>query len=196
MAGLSRTGTTSIHTACEQLGLTSVHFDLSKVQWITRPETANFRAYDDVDVVCDLPTASFFLELSQAYPEANVLLSHRPEKLWWESVNRYFSGKPTYDDQGIFEILRAFCSRSGRRTMKQLKGRSVIRKFAYGSVVPDETLWRAAYREHNARVRSTVDPGRLYELDVSAGDGWPQLCAAIGLEHVPDRPFPHSNRTQ
>jgi hypothetical protein len=47
---------------------------------------------------------------------------------------------------------------------------------------------------HAARVRARFrdEPGRLLEFDLWAGDGWPKLCAFLGLP-VPATPFPREN---
>ncbi|HEX8335676.1 MAG TPA: sulfotransferase [Pyrinomonadaceae bacterium] len=36
---------------------------------------------------------------------------------------------------------------------------------------------------------------RLLVMDITAGDGWEVLCPFLGVE-IPDRPFPHENRTR
>jgi hypothetical protein len=48
------------------------------------------------------------------------------------------------------------------------------------------------YERHNQAVRDAIAPGRLIEWQ--PGEGWEPICAALGLP-VPDRAFPHENKT-
>src|SRR5690242_898318 len=91
-AGLSRTGTHSLHAALEQLGMRSIHYDTERLNDIidgSEPHPS-FRRYDDVDAVIDLPASLFFRELSEAYPEAKVVLTVRSADDWWRGVKRHF----------------------------------------------------------------------------------------------------------
>ena len=53
-----------------------------------------------------------------------------------------------------------------------------------------------AHAAHEARVASFFSdkpPGKLLDLDVFSGQGWPELCAFLG-KPVRDEPFPYLNR--
>jgi hypothetical protein len=78
-AGLSRTGTLSLCRALQTLGLSCLHFDQQRLNDVVegRALNPNFRRYDDVDAVVDLPAALFYRELLQAYPESKVILTVR-----------------------------------------------------------------------------------------------------------------------
>ncbi len=195
VAGLSRTGTTSIHLACEHIGLVSKHCELDKASWITKATPSSYRVYDDVDVVSDLPVAVFFAELAQAYPEANVLLSVRPEDEWWASVLRYYENRHSSESLPLKTRAKLSATRAGRRHLRHIEVRSMIRTHVYGSASPDERLWRAAYRSHNERVRKAIAAERFFEFDISAGHGWSELLAPLGLTEVPEVPFPRANAT-
>ncbi len=71
-AGLSRTGTKSLTRALDILGFTTIHNDRKRLNPVIFgiDNTPNFRVYDDVDAVTDLPSAYFFRELLHAYPTA------------------------------------------------------------------------------------------------------------------------------
>ena len=63
--GLSRTGTKSLTRALEILEFTAIHNDRERLTPIILGVENNpdFRVYDDVDAVTDLPSAYFFREL-------------------------------------------------------------------------------------------------------------------------------------
>ena len=51
----------------------------------------DFRRYDDVDAVMDLPAAYFFEDLIAAYPECKCILTIRDSEKWWKSICRHFN---------------------------------------------------------------------------------------------------------
>src|SRR5206468_1738050 len=73
--GLSRTGTMSLTLALRQLGFRAMHYDRVRLNDVldgsnTKPD---FRRYDDVDAVTDIPSAYFYRELLEAYPESRAI---------------------------------------------------------------------------------------------------------------------------
>jgi hypothetical protein len=72
-----------------------------------------------------------------------------------------------------------------------------MRRFIYGeaagSPVGNEAIYRARYDRHNAEVRAFFreHPGSLLVMDVTQGQGWPELCGFLG-HPVPARAFPHA----
>lgn len=196
-AGLSRTGTLSLHEALKALGHRSVHYDDVRLSDVLEGSVSqpDFRRYDDIDAVSDLPTALFYRELMEAYPESKVVLTIRDVESWWASVRKYFnrvhpiSDEPSLGD-GVVLGLRL-------RPLKEpfrARYRRLLRNLAYGSVTPKEFLYKKRYMEHNELVRATVSPERLLVLDVSAGEGWSKLCPFLGVS-TPVNPFPHVNRS-
>lgn len=177
-AGLSRTGTTSLHTAFEILGFRSVHLDAVRLNDIILGynRAPHFRRYDDVDTVTDLPSALFYRELMSVYPESLVILTVRNEDDWWASAREHF--------QAADELLR-----KNHLTFDLI---ARIRRLAYGSADLDEYLYRKHFREHNWQVEEWVPPDRLLKLDIAAGDGWEKLCPFLNVE-IPGVAFPHEN---
>lgn len=202
--GLSKTGTSSLHAALQLLNFKSLHFDEVRLNDVldgsnTQP---NFRRYDDVDAVLDLPSAYFYEELLAAYPECKCILTTRDADEWWTSVARYFNDRFPVD-----RVLRGrvharavrFLDRSLDRerqywTPEQSRFRIQLRNYVYGSAQAHEYLYKKKYREHNERVLRTVPPERLLVMNVTAGDGWANLCPFLGLP-IPATPFPHENKT-
>src|SRR5262245_49667382 len=90
--GLSKTGTTSLHRALCRLGFKSLHFDDQRLNDVIvgTNDTPDFRRYDDLDAVLDIPAACFFEELMHAYPDCKCILTVRDENQWWRSIESHF----------------------------------------------------------------------------------------------------------
>jgi hypothetical protein len=187
-AGLGRTGTHSLKLALEQL-LDGPCYHMIEV--FGRPDDVPKwqRAFDgdpgpweelfgDYVAAVDWPAAAFWKPISEAYPDAIILLSTRSSAdAWYTSAN-----------DTIFEIMR-----SGGPA-DEAWNRMVTGMLAqFTRDVNDAAAAKAAYERHNADVRATAAPERL--VDWHPGDGWEPLCAALGVA-VPDTPFPHVNTTE
>jgi hypothetical protein len=188
-AGLPRTGTVSLAAALEQLlGGRSYHmreipghpFDLGP-EWhrALAGEMPDWeRLFDGYVVALDWPASMFWRELSEAYPDALVLLSLRDSaETWWQSaettilpVAREALTLDWRDGRGLLDLLELFTSSRNW---------------------DDPARLMAAYERHNAAVRQGVPAQRL--LEWRPGDGWAPLCHALGVA-VPDEPFPWLNK--
>jgi hypothetical protein len=175
--GLSKTGTTSLHRALGMLGYHSLHYDQHRLNDIIDGTNRfpDFRRYDDVDAVLDIPTACFFEELTQAYPDCKCILTLREEDQWWRSIEEHFNRKsPVPSPQHDLFKWR-------------------VRHYVYGAATAHEFLFRKKYRQHNDNVLRTVPAHRLLVMDITAGDGWERLCPFLGIS-APPLAFPHDNR--
>jgi hypothetical protein len=188
-AGLPRTGTASLGIALDQLlGGRIYHmsvipghpFDLG-VAWdlaLAGDMPDWDQLFDAYSAAVDWPSSMFYREISQAYPEALVLLSVRDSaETWWQSAEATFlpfarlALAPDWNaGTGLTDLLERF---TGQKEWND----------------PDTLM--AAYERHNAQVRQTVPSHRL--LEWQATDGWQPICQALGVA-VPDRPFPWVNR--
>jgi hypothetical protein len=188
-AGLGRTGTTSLKQALEQL-LGGPCYHMLEVRerapdpeawgdaYAGRPPAWN-RFFDGYRATVDWPAAPFWSEISDAYPDAVILLSVRDVDDWWRSVsNTIFVALATYfaddaPDDGW--------TRMGRGMMN-----------AFTPEWQEEAPAKAAYLAHNDHVRRTAPKDRL--LEWRPEEGWEPICAALHLG-VPDQPFPFTNTT-
>jgi hypothetical protein len=203
--GLSRTGTLSLHSAVKILGFSSLHFDTVRLNDIIDGSDAHpdFRRYDDIDAVMDLPAAYFFEELIAAYPECKCILTIRDSDKWWRSICRHFNEHNPMPPSDLALERRMKRKRMLRRCLRlpdqdggrdeNLLFRIQLRNLVYGSAVAHEYIYKKKYREHEQRVRSVVPPDRLLVMDIPSGDGWPQLCPFLGVP-IPAVPFPHEHK--
>lgn len=183
-AGLGRTGTSSLKLALEQLlggpcyHMTEVFSNPDHIgAWRAAANGRNpdwgtmLRAYR---ATLDWPAASFWRELSLAFPRSVVLLSLRDPESWWESVRGTIFHPQNY---------------IGRRADWRAMWIDVVSHRFTSRLIEKQTCIDA-FNRHNEQVRLGVDAERLVEWSV--GDGWEPLCKALDLP-VPAVDFPHVN---
>lgn len=186
-AGLGRTGTHSLKLALERL-LGGPCYHMVEVfnhpehvpMWhaAMRDEPVDWPAlFEGYAATVDWPGGGVWQAISEAYPDAPVLLSTRRSADEW-----YTSGSRT-----IFLAMDE--APPGMEEWHAMVSAMVHR------VTPDwhdAELTKAGYERHNAAVRAAVPPDRLIEWQPE--NGWAPLCAALGVAE-PDEPFPVTNTT-
>lgn len=188
-AGLPRTGTASLTIALERLlggriyhmRMIPAHpFDLG-TGWnqALEGDTPDWdQLFDGYVAAVDWPASMFWRELSEAYPDALVLLSMRDTaETWWQSAN-----------ETILPVARMALAPDWNEGRGLL---DLLERFTGGKYWDDPATLQAAYERHNAEVRQTVPQHRL--LEWQATGGWAPLCSALSVP-VPDLPFPWVNR--
>ena len=186
-AGVGRTGTHSLKVALEQLlggpchHMIEIIGDLDQVPaWVDAIEgrpvdwpvmLQRYRA------IVDWPGASFWPELSKAFPDALVLLSVRDPESWYRSASNTiflaFEHMPPELAPWMDKVQLLFRDRFSDR-------------------LDDPTAMMDAYARHNDAVRAGVSADRL--LEWTPGDGWEPICERLGVA-VPSEPFPVTNTT-
>jgi hypothetical protein len=193
-AGWGRTGTASLKLALEQLGFGPCHHMAEVIQ--SPPDVPTWVAAargDKIDwktflrgwgATCDFPSALFYRELAETFPEAKVVLTVRDPDSWYESMRTT-----------IVESLRRFPNRyivkhlpyigAPARVMgvSPLKAR-VLDRF------DDKPAIVAQFQDHTEEVKRVVPAERLLVYEVT--QGWGPLCAFLGVP-VPEGPFPRVN---
>lgn len=184
-AGLGRTGTYSLKMALEQL-LDGPCYHMAEVfenpehvsLWRAAAEdkTVDWEALLEGYVAgVDWPLCSFAVELSQAYPDALVLLSVRDFESWWKSASSTIFPSSSQAEGEWREMVDALF---GNRFTLHLD---------------DKETCREAFERHYAHVRENIPSSRI--LEWQTGAGWEPICEALGLR-VPDNEFPHLNTTE
>ena len=186
-AGVGRTGTHSLKLALEQmLGAPCHHM----VEILGDPSQAPawIDAIDGQSVdwsamlvpyraTVDWPGGSFWRELSQANPDAVVLLSVRDPESWYRSASntifQSFDKVPPELTQWMGAVVRLLHDR-------------------FSDQFENPTAMMDAYERHNEAVRQRIPGHRL--LEWSPADGWGPICDRLGVD-VPSEPFPVTNTT-
>lgn len=183
-AGFGRTGTDSMRLALEMLGFGPCHHMRALVE---DPEhKAAWRrvvaggAPDWAELLggygscVDWPTAQFWPELIQAFPQAKVLLTWRSAESWWSS----------FEDTILPRLL------ASTETEENAPGSQLLPSLVFGGKPLTRENCIAAYEANVARVTSNIPASRLLVYPVGAG--WAPLCEFLGVP-VPQMPFPRSN---
>lgn len=191
-AGLPRTATTTLKTAlptllgepCYHMTEVFEHPDhLGHWRRAADGEPVDWKAfYDGYAATVDFPSAPFWPQLAEIYPDALILLSTRTSgAAWWKSM-----------DATIMERMRQEEVTPEVAPFREVMEKVWRRAFGRG-VFDDPRTGEAAYDAYVRHVRDTAPPERL--LEWSAAQGWEPICAALGVD-VPKEPFPHVNSTE
>ena len=186
-AGLGRTGTTSLLVALRQL-LKKPCYHMSEVFdneghpeiWKqaaegTLPDWKHL--FNEFGATVDWPSAAFWSELSDTFPDALILLSERDSESWWNSSS-----------ETIFRLDNIPGADDSKRSMLESL---FTNKFTLDYLDKDKAI--AAYEKHNQFVKESVPADRL--LIWNTTEGWEPICHALDLP-VPDTPFPKVNTRQ
>jgi Sulfotransferase domain len=183
-AGLGRTGTVSLKLALEQLGLgpcyhmTELFMHAGHApHWVRaadgHPDWEGI--FDGYGSTVDYPGCTFWRELSQFYPMAQVLLSVRDADQWFEST------QATIFNEATTATLKG-------SPLEEFFHKTVWRHFL--DRIHDRDFMVEAFQRHNAEVERTIPRDRLLVYTVT--QGWEPLCEFLGVP-IPDAPFPRAN---
>ncbi|ORX53567.1 hypothetical protein DM01DRAFT_1287876 [Hesseltinella vesiculosa] len=209
-AGLSRTGTYSMHSALEILGLKTMHMatifadkntDLGV--WKQRLDNPGEPAadwenvYGNFQAAVDVPTNFFYkgkkkkkkrqgahCQLMERYPNAKVILTTRSPESWAKSLKntgiKYFS-----DISGLPE--------GHNRDVIEMVTKATVAGRLPKDLVDSDAHLIELYINHVEDVKRNVPADRLLVFNI--GDGWDELCEFLD-KPIPDVPFPNSNNTE
>ncbi|KAI8098790.1 P-loop containing nucleoside triphosphate hydrolase protein [Halteromyces radiatus] len=195
-AGYGRTGTMSLLKALQILGYRT-HHGLSILEDDSADLGVFHRAYDhpdthedewekvygDYTASLDFPSAAFYKELSEKYPDAKVILTIRPAEDWFKSMQKTilkeFAETPmTIGAEAMTKFLShiTFNGKLGKHLEKPA----------------DKEYMCQLFNDHTEQVKKTIPADRLLILHL--GDGWEPLCRFLGKD-IPNEPYPHKNTT-
>ena len=202
-AGYGRTGTSSFQKAIEILGFGKCYHMREAIHnghaglWIEISDSRDPMLIRDLmdkrgyRSTCDMPSAVYWREQLEAYPDAVVILNVRDPEKWYKSWTETVAlMQPDFDvcpfgirivqGLGIYKMKNfdTMCSRT--TTMDTFHGdlskKNMIR----------------TYNLHVKDVRSFCPPKKL--LEFSFNDGWEPLCKFLNVP-IPDEPYPYLNDT-
>lgn len=187
VAGLGRSGTTSLFNALEQLGVKTmsqdyifadgnVHAHMNGV--VRNRESLRLEDFDGFEATVGWPMCWIVKEQMELFPEAKVLLNYRDTDAWVDSVSRALK---------TLNVVRKL------RFMSKLKHINetldmLFEQMGGGKFEPER--WKEGYEAHKNHIRSLVPAEKLTEYQVE--EGWEPLCQLLGLP-MPDSPFPREN---
>lgn len=186
-AGYGRTGTMSMKLALEQLGLGPCYHMMEVFKNPKAPgyweAAADGKPVDWEEVFAgynstvDWPSATFYKELAEAYPDAKVILTLRDPEAWFASTQATIFARdfpPESDDPFL-----------------RMVGKVVGRLFDHR--MHDKETLLSVYHRHNETVQKVIPAERLLVYDLA--QGWEPLCRFLGVP-VPDGPMPKVNTTE
>jgi hypothetical protein len=204
-AGLPRTATTTQMFALEQLGvgpcyhmrdlLADLESGLPLWERVEEGQPEWERIFGDARSTVDWPSARYYRQLMDHYPEAKVLLSVRDADEWVRSMRETVWGC-FHGDSVIHHLCdaRAVLDPLWRRfstLMRHMTWNSDTGVLA-GETFTDEGL-AGVMERWNESVKAVVPPERLLVWNPS--EGWDPLCEFLGVEIPPD-PLPRLNDTK
>jgi hypothetical protein len=182
-SGLGRTGSMSLKLALEQLGFGPCHH---MVEVFAHPETTPLwvaashgrpdweAVFKDYVSAVDYPTAGYWREIADTYPDAKVIHTERDPDAWFDSTQATIFAPGSFADNPPPQLKEFFESFTG-----PLAGH-----------IHDRAFMTDFFRRNSDEVKATIAPERLLVLQV--GEGWERLCAFLGVP-VPGTPYPREN---
>ncbi len=199
-AGFGRTGTYSLKLALETLSFSPCYhmFDL-----IERPEDyCTWKNFDEADgfskhfvdgyqAIVDFPGCLHLETLITRYPDAKVILSHRPAEEWYASARKTIISPYQAIEYMATRGFRIPFSRRERDRMRMfIYMRECIHRGIYQGKQHTKAHALQGYQQHIDYVQSIVPKGRLLNYEIR--EGWAPLCDFLGCD-LPSQAFPTSN---
>jgi hypothetical protein len=185
-SGLGRTGTKSMQTALNMLGVGPCHHMVevfahpeSMQLWIDASEgRPNWDLiFKDYQSMVDYPGAAYWRQIAEHFPNAKVLHTVRDPDKWFDST------------QATIFAPQA----EARAEVKGLRDR-FFESFV-GDMRPhlaDRAYMTDYFRRHTEAVKAAIPADRLLVFEV--GEGWDRLCRFLGVP-VPADAYPSENST-
>ena len=185
-AGFGRTGTMSLKLALDRLGFGPCYH---MVEVFKNPKASGYweaaadggpvdwqEVFAGYGSTVDWPSATFYKQLANAYPEAKVILTVRDPEAWFASTQATIFSRHIRDDtEDDWQrmVLKVISDLFDRR-------------------MTDKAKLIEVYQRHNEEVRRTIPQERLLVYEVA--DGWEPLCRFLDAE-VPNESMPRANST-
>jgi hypothetical protein len=175
--GLSRTATTTLTAALEQLGFRARHFPSDEPSRIKVERfiadggpSLTLPVLDALDAVTDTPVCATFEGLDAGYPGSLFVLTVRDKRSWLESCAWYWTTQlEPFVREHPDHPLAAYSERLDRAL--------------YGGPGFDDERFSAAYDRYHSRVAEHFRdrPSDLLRFDICAGADWEPLCRFLDV---------------
>ena len=186
-SGLGRTGTKSLQTALNVLGFGPCYHMMELFAhrermplWIEagRGHADWETIFDGYRSTVDYPSAAYWRELADHYPQAKVIHTVRDPEAWVESTQATI-----FRPDGFAATAMASAGPMA----------DFFKSFVKPPLIDhlNDREWLADhFRRHTEELKAAIPPERLLLYEVS--EGWERLCAFLGVP-VPETPFPAEN---
>jgi hypothetical protein len=192
-AGFGRTGTMSLKLALEQLGFAPCHHMeevLKRPDQIAHWDAAAagrpvdwLSVFDGFRAAVDWPSAHYWRELADAFPDAKLILTTRPAEKWWVSFSDTIAK--------ILAVRTGITDPHVRAVMDMAN--AVIAEQTFGGAMTDRDRAIAIYEQRTRDVRDAIPADRLLVFDVA--EGWAPLCRFLD-KPMQSGDFPRANSTE
>lgn len=200
-AGFGRTGTMSLKVALETLGFGPC-YHMSEVfsnpdhvgVWETAVRGGRVdweHLFGDYRAAVDWPTAAFYEELVERYPEARVILTVRDPDRWYESARNTIYTVQDVASSPLFSLAALFVGRLRHRRHAAAMAAELVWDRTFDGRFEDREYAKRVFERWNVEVERRVPAERLLIYDVR--EGWGPLCAFLGVEAPAGEPFPYLN---
>lgn len=192
-AGFGRTGTLSLKYALEELGFGPCHHmmevmrDPKQNEWFYRIAQGDRvewgEVFADYSSAVDWPSASYYAELMEVFPDAKVILSVRDPDSWYKSVkDTIFNVVPN-----IPHWVQAIFPRSKKIAILI---EEIVWQGVFNGRFNDRQYAINVYEKNTEAVMASVPSDRL--LIHSAKEGWEPICKFLEVP-VPETEYPWVN---
>jgi len=152
----------------------------------------NFIVEKGFQATADLPTALYYEQIMEEYPDCKFILTTRSDsETWfcsWDTLTKSITQPARFGNvvpavRPIMIYLRWLFAMVNKDPMYLSVPYPLPNQQKEASI--------ASYEEHNRNVRAIIPADRLLEYNVK--DGWTPLCQFLEIEDCPQTPFPKTN---
>lgn len=197
-AGWGRTGTMSLMNALEVLGYNPCYHMVKNIddghcffwQRVFSGKPYNFdEIFSQYRATTDFPSALFWREQMERYPDAKVVLTLRDEDSWFDScAQTIFLVMPGNPNAPYGVQIAHFFGLGPARGFAAMADMMSQRAFDSRPGVRDVCV--PLFRAHNQDVIQNCSKDKLLVMKIS--EGWEPLCRFLDVP-IPQTPFPRVN---
>lgn len=188
--GLSKTGTTSLQSACNKLGIKTCHASDGKIFM----EKALFSLRNNRKILSKCNPPGFFSNIFIPSNYKGVDKYYTTQE--WRNfvIQRILKDYPeTYFILTLRKLEDWINSRSQHVISNQRNEKYMDRDHGWNEI--DVNLWVDEMFDHIHFVTRIIPPEKLLIMNICEGDGYKLLCGFLG-EDDPIEPFPHANKSR
>lgn len=201
--GLSRTGTTTIRSVIEELGLGPCY---NSGEFFTHPRGIEFwealeqgkkvdfdEFFKNYNAIIGFPGYIFAQELLAKYPDAKVILSLRDPEEWYEDIaNTVFVTGPTHVNKNFSKAVSEFDPYlSGCIDRIHAMQKRIIEDGYFEGRFADKDYAVKRFNQWNEDVKKSYSHDRLLVYRVT--EGWKPICEFLGVPVPEGKAYPHLN---